>query len=159
MNRKDWNFEEEIKLLELMVSNGRKWALISKIITGRNEHTVKNKYISILRLLKKHGKVVNSNDFQEVLDTFNLFKRVQLDLHPNKIEEISKLSLQKSQSSDEFGDIPSLFNIQKDIINLELSSTLDKLIEKPQENVTEISEENDFLIISKNNNRRISFDL
>ena len=143
-----------------MVSNGRKWALISKIITGRNEHTVKNKYISILRLLKKHGKVVNSNDFQEVLDTFNLFKRVQLDLHPNKIEEISKLSLQKSQSSDEFGDIPSLFNIQKDIINLELSSTLDKLIEKPQENVTEISEENGFLTLSNNyNKKRPSFDL
>ena len=152
-----------------MVSNGRKWALISKILTGRNEHAVKNKYISILRFLKKYGKIVNPNDFQEVLDTF---KRVQLDLNPNKMEEIYQLSLQKSQSSDEIGDIPSLFNIQNDIINLELSSTLDspkfdnysedffeQLLEKPQENVTEISEENDFLIISKNNNRRISFDL
>ena len=151
-----------------MVSNGRKWALISKILTGRNEHAVKNKFISILRLLKKHDKIVNPNDFQEVLDTF---KKVQIYLDPNKIEEISKLSLQKSESLD---DISLLYNIQNDILNLELSSTLNSqkfdnyssdffqqlLPEKPQGNFPEIFEENDFLTISNNDiNRSLLFDL
>ena len=63
--------------MELIVENGRKWALISKFLTGRNEHTVKNRYISILRFLKKKDKKVNPNNFQEVLDAF---KQVKLEI-------------------------------------------------------------------------------
>ena len=61
-------------LLDLIVKNGRKWSLISKSLPGRNEHTVKNHFVSILRLLKKRGKVVNPNNFQDVLDTFKRLK-------------------------------------------------------------------------------------
>lgn len=64
-------------LLELIVKNGRKWALISKFLPGRNEHTVKNRYISILRFLKKKDKKVNPNNFQEVFDAF---KQVKLEI-------------------------------------------------------------------------------
>lgn len=61
-------------LLEQIVKNGRKWSLISKSLPGRNEHTVKNHFVSILRLLKKRGKVINPNNFQDVWDTFKRLK-------------------------------------------------------------------------------------
>ena len=70
-------------LLELVTENGRKWSLISKKLVGRNEHTVKNRYISILRFLKKKGTIVNPNNFQEVLDAF---RNVKVDSHPIKME-------------------------------------------------------------------------
>ena len=71
----------------MIIKNGRKWSLISKRITGRNEHNVKNRYISILRFLKKNGKIVNSNNFQEVLETF---KNVKVELQPLEKNSIPK---------------------------------------------------------------------
>lgn len=64
--------EEDEFLLELIAEHGRKWALISKILKGRNEHTIKNRYLSILRHLKRKGKSINANNFQSVLDTFKM---------------------------------------------------------------------------------------
>ena len=105
ISRKEWTSEEEMTLLELIVKNGRKWALISKFLTGRNEHTVKNRYISILRTLKKKGKKVNPNIFQEVLDAF---KQVQLEISSPTIGRKpilqcrNPLSLQMPKEFDEF---------------------------------------------------------
>lgn len=72
-------------LLELVTENGRKWSLISKKLVGRNEHTVKNRYISILRFLKKRGTIVNPNNFHEVLDAF---RKAKVDSHPIKMESL-----------------------------------------------------------------------
>ena len=66
--------EEDLFLLETVAKNGRKWATISKILIGRNEHIVKNRYISILRYMKKKGQQINPNNFQEVLDTYKKLK-------------------------------------------------------------------------------------
>lgn len=86
-SRKEWSYEEDITLLKLIIDNGRKWSLISKKLTGRNEHNVKNRYISILRFLKKNGKIVNSNCFEEVLEVFKNAKR---ELKPLKKKSTSK---------------------------------------------------------------------
>ena len=95
-------------LLELIVKNGRKWALISKFLTGRNEHSVKNRYISILRFLKKKGKKVNPNHFQEVLDAF---KQVQKEISSCKnplilqvLDEVDEFPLEFLQQNEEFFD-------------------------------------------------------
>ena len=50
---------------------------------------MKNRYISILRFLKKNGKIVNSNNFQEVLETF---KNVKVKLQPLEKKPIPKES-------------------------------------------------------------------
>ena len=96
-------------LLELITDNGRKWSLISKKLVGRNEHTVKNRYISILRFLKKKGTIVNPNNFQEVLDAF---RKVKVDSHPIKVEffpphaESRKTLSKNSKNTEEKDQIP-----------------------------------------------------
>lgn len=52
---------------------------------GRNEHMVKNRFISILRSLKKQGGIFNPNNPDEV---FNEFKKVKFELDSIKIEQI-----------------------------------------------------------------------
>ena len=74
--------------------------MFSKMLPGRNEHIVKNKYISILRSLKKRGRCVNQNNFQEVLDTF---KKVSIELDSKKIIPKPRNSiLEKSGSVESF---------------------------------------------------------
>lgn len=47
--RGDWSLEEDLKLFELVLKHGKKWAEISRIITGRTENGVKNRYNSMLK--------------------------------------------------------------------------------------------------------------
>ena len=106
-----------MNLLELVTENGRKWSLISKKLVGRNEHTVKNRYISILRFLKKKGTIVNPNNFQEVLDAF---RKVKVDSHPIKVEffpphaESRKTLSKNSKSTEEKDQIPFI-NVKKEM--------------------------------------------
>lgn len=92
--RKEWTLEEEIHLLELVVKNGRKWSLISKILIGRNEHRIKNQYISILRLLKRNGQKLNPNKFQDVLDSYKILKKSQTPspIRQNRITDIKPIN-------------------------------------------------------------------
>ena len=71
-------------LLDQIVKNGRKWSVISKTLPGRNEHTVKNRFVSILRFLKKKGKFINPNNFQDVLDTYKRLKESNSPKKKNK---------------------------------------------------------------------------
>lgn len=136
--RKEWTSEEEMTLLELVTENGRKWSLISKKLIGRNEHTVKNRYISILRFLKKKGIVVNPNNFQEVLDAF---RKVKDDSHPIKIESFSvpaesrKIISKTSKNLEEKEEI-SCINVKKEMalenpnLHKKIKENLDNQLQK-----------------------------
>ena len=94
--------EEEIHLLELVVKNGRKWSLISKILIGRNEHRIKNQYISILRFLKRNGQNVNPNKFQEALDSYKKLKTSQTpsSIRQNRRTLIKSLKFLSQKASE-----------------------------------------------------------
>lgn len=128
--RKEWALEEDLNLLDLIVKNGRKWSLISKSLPGRNEHTVKNRFVSILRFLKKKGKVINPNNFQDVLDTFKKVKE------PNSPKKKSKPLLTKIKPLNHMLQIPD------EIEEFELSPIKeefqDPILQSP--NLTEIME-------------------
>jgi len=59
-------------LLRYVVQKGRKWARISRLLQGRNEYSVKNRFYF---LLKKQGLTVNSRAFTSELKT--LIKSMQ----------------------------------------------------------------------------------
>ena len=48
LRRRDWTFEEDIKLLAESLKNPKKWSVIAKKIPGRTQHNVKNRFIVLL---------------------------------------------------------------------------------------------------------------
>ena len=73
----EWTHENDYELLELVLDIGKKWSSISKCIGKRTEHSVKNRFHSLMRqyakLSKKGGKgkpAGKKKDQEEELITF-----------------------------------------------------------------------------------------
>lgn len=56
-----WSMAEDYQLVECALTEGKKWALISKMMgSTRTEHMVKNRYNSLLRTeMKKHEEMAD----------------------------------------------------------------------------------------------------
>jgi hypothetical protein len=57
LSKGDWKTAEEIKLIEAIEMLGPRWSRVCRQVQGRTEHSVKNRYKS---LIKAHAK--NSAD-------------------------------------------------------------------------------------------------
>lgn len=61
--RTKWTVQEDYQLLTNILKFGKRWSMLSKMIKGRNEHSIKYHFYS---LLKKHGVIVGEGDSDEV---------------------------------------------------------------------------------------------
>ena len=53
INRGEWSYEEDILLLTQQKTIGNKWSTISKMLTGRTENSVKNRWNSLIKNSKQ----------------------------------------------------------------------------------------------------------
>ena len=75
LSRGEWEFEEDIKILEFVMKDGLKWAQISKNLIYRTEHSVKNRFFSLLsnflsmtiKEIKKNIDYSNKNLIKQTL--------------------------------------------------------------------------------------------
>jgi hypothetical protein len=73
--RKNWSIREDLHLLQKYLYFKRKWSLIAKEFEGRNQHTIKNRFFSLLgkesklarRTLQKNLK--NLDEYGLILNT------------------------------------------------------------------------------------------
>ena len=60
INKQEWSEEEDKKLLEAHVTMGNKWADIAKVLPGRTDNQIKNRWNSALRReLRKLNRLAN----------------------------------------------------------------------------------------------------
>jgi Myb-like DNA-binding domain len=79
INRGEWSFDEDLLLLTHQKALGNQWSLISKMLKGRTENSVKNRWNL---LIKNAGKMMNlSNSFSDYISEV-LIK----ELSKNKLE-------------------------------------------------------------------------
>ena len=95
-NRGQWTVEEDLQILEKVSTKGQKWASLSKTLKGRNENSVKNRYLSLLGLHSSSRK-------KDKLSTEELQERLN--------QKISEL---KSQLSDE-NELDRILKIRSDL--------------------------------------------
>ena len=60
LNKGPWSAEEDIQLLELINTIGKKWSEISRHLPGRTMHTVKNRYKSLTKQGYTEPKLYNN---------------------------------------------------------------------------------------------------
>lgn len=90
--RSEWNFEEDFKILQKVHASGYKWAEISKILKGRNENSIKNRYFTLMHLhseLRKKNKMA-WNEEKKLIEA--LIKKMQLSLALNMVEAQNQIN-------------------------------------------------------------------
>ena len=60
INKGEWTYEEDLKLLSMFKEFGRKWSTISKGISGRTENAVKNRWNTLIKSYQQNGGNVNT---------------------------------------------------------------------------------------------------
>ena len=69
-----WSLEEDAIIFNFFQTFGAKWAFISKLIPGRTENSIKNRFYSSLRKFKSQAKSLEeiNYDYMAVLSQFSL---------------------------------------------------------------------------------------
>lgn len=86
MTRKSWNLEDDIRLLEESLICPKKWACIAKKLQGRNQHQIKNRFISLLA----KDAFLKRKEFEDILKN-------KILLNQMTILALENLKIQKSQ--------------------------------------------------------------
>jgi hypothetical protein len=98
IKKEEWSREEDTALLTYVMQMGKRWSQISKLLVGRNENTVKNRYNSLLRKVKN----VTYNDNEDVQEQKELLEEAKLR---NLIEQLKETSLQGPEAERRTMDI------------------------------------------------------
>lgn len=72
MKRKSWNLEDDIKLLEESLLCPKKWSFIAKKLQGRNQHQIKNRFISLLA----KDSLLKRKQFEDILKNEKLLNKM-----------------------------------------------------------------------------------
>lgn len=118
LKKGEWTLEEDIQILALKKKYGNRWSLISKVLRGRTENSVKNRWKSIFRKNKKSDSKVEETlgDIQEekggeVGEGFGGFSDDTTD-----VENSSNFNFMKEEFEDQgfklmtFGQISEIYS-------------------------------------------------
>ena len=98
LNKGSWTHHESIKMTELVVSMGRKWASISREFECmRSEHSVKNHY---KKLLRDYLHIKDSEKFSDKKVDEELLKKL-LEVPPEKFNEGQSVAYKTTRYIDE----------------------------------------------------------
>ena len=110
INKSPWSEEEEMLLLMLHHKYGNKWSLISQVLTGRTDNTIKNHWNSAM---KKKVDVIEQR-CKEILNEFNYNCTYMYDIPHDVIELLTKkIELQMKKVKDEKMKIYETFKRMK----------------------------------------------
>ena len=59
--RVEWTLDEDLKILRYVSEHGKKWANLSRIMEKRNEDSIRNRFIKLIKSYRKKEKTFNSS--------------------------------------------------------------------------------------------------
>jgi hypothetical protein len=70
-----WSMEEDIELFSLVVQFGCRWALLSRELRGtRSEHSIKNRYNSVVKSMRKQYRITSSVEVEQKILKYLRFR-------------------------------------------------------------------------------------
>jgi len=117
--RCEWNNEEDSELMKLVLNVGKKWSEISKLLPGRNENAVKNRFFSLLRKEKKKQNLGKSqNDGTNASDYEGFSNSEEVALINSILNERSVKKIETESSIQEI----KLKNLTTSLDNIKLNT-------------------------------------
>lgn len=73
--RVPWSVDEDLKILRFVMENGKKWAQLSKIMENRNEDSIRNRFIKLIKSYRKKEKTVHIKK-----SNYKMFSKMVIEL-------------------------------------------------------------------------------
>ena len=106
-NRGNWTLIEDMEILNFAKENGSKWSVLSKIMVVRTEHSVKNRFFTLIssylslpvKKIKKQVDYLNKNLIEETI-TYHTPSTYEL---PD--QKIQNVTISEENESEDFTEI------------------------------------------------------
>ncbi|CAD8201569.1 unnamed protein product [Paramecium octaurelia] len=85
LKKTNWNQQEDLQLLNMVVKNGKRWSLISSLLDGRTENQVKNRFKSLIQKIYKDEDDDDIEELEAIKEYLNK-QNVQQVQEPQKEE-------------------------------------------------------------------------
>ncbi|CAD8045841.1 unnamed protein product [Paramecium sonneborni] len=115
LKKSSWTDQEDIQLLSLVIKNGKKWSKISKVLNGRTENQVKNRFKSLVHRIYQEQE----DDIDELL-AIKQYLSTKISASPDqqKKDQESKLTeILPKQKEKDITEILEIQKVEKDIFN------------------------------------------
>lgn len=96
--------------MRLIVKNGKKWSMISRIIGSRNENSVKNRFFALKRKFTKSYKQIPQSEKKMIIF---IADKLLSKIKPGKKDPFAVENSQKSENLDEEDDDNMEFSFEK----------------------------------------------
>ena len=79
--RVQWSVDEDLKILRFVMENGKKWAKLSKIMENRNEDSIRNRFIKLIKSYRKKEKTVHIKK-----NNYKMFSKMVIELDKQQVD-------------------------------------------------------------------------
>ncbi|CAD8097646.1 unnamed protein product [Paramecium primaurelia] len=153
LKKTNWNQQEDLQLLNMVVKNGKRWSLISSLLDGRTENQVKNRFKSLIQKIYKDEDDDDIEELEAIKEYLNK-QNVQQIQEPQKEEsQIRKTYLRQVKSKT---DLKQLNKIEElEVLTKKRKAIKDVLQIDEQVN---INSQKDLQFTSKQQNNKVKVE-
>lgn len=87
--RVQWSIDEDLKILRFVMENGKKWAVLSRIMENRNEDSIRNRFIKLIKGYRKKEKIDKNSPKKKFQR--KIFSKLLIELDKQKVDEENKI--------------------------------------------------------------------
>ena len=131
LSRVQWSFEEDLNIVRYVIENGKKWANLAKTMENRNEDSIRNRFIKLMKGCRNKDKTTRNT--KETRTESSMLSKLLNDLSKKTFSEEEKREFLGKKRRREH-----LFQIPQMVKEEEQTSQLDMVKLEP-ENKTQVT--------------------
>lgn len=93
LSRVQWSIEEDLKIVRYVIENGKKWANLAKTMENRNEDSIRNRFIKLMKGCRSKDKTTRNTK-----ET-----RTESSMLSKLLNELSKKNFSEEEKSEFLG--------------------------------------------------------
>ncbi|CAD8203351.1 unnamed protein product [Paramecium pentaurelia] len=172
LKKTNWNQQEDLQLLNMVVKNGKRWSLISSLLDGRTENQVKNRFKSLIQKIYKDEDDDDIEELEAIKEYLNK-QNVQQIQEPQKEESQirmtylrqvkSKTNLKQFNKIEELEVLTKKRKAIKDVLQIDeqvnVNSSKDlQFTSKQQNNKVKVEENRQDIQVEPQQQQQILFE-
>ena len=127
-SRDRWSVDEDLKILRFVMENGKKWAKLSKIMENRNEDSIRNRFIKLIKSYRKKEKTahIKKTNYQMFSKMVIELDKQQVDIK-NKQNDDHKVNINKKRHREHVLEVDDQMVYDQNIGGKKIETEVQKL--------------------------------